>query len=292
MSVEAIKPKIVISGRLVRVAKIQSEFYMPLENPSAFVDEVREARIKADIFSFVQPRFESAPKYPYYHEFDSISVLPISTYDHWWTKQINDKTRNMVRRAKKNGADIRLVDFNEELIKGIKEIYDEVQIVQGQKNRHYGKTLETLKNEHSSFVERSQFLGAFFGEKLIGFAKVTFTSDRGVLMNIAGMNCHRDKAPSNALLAKVVEICAERGIPYLQYGVWSKRGLGNFKKHHAFERLDIPRYFVPLTLRGNVALSMKLHRSFKQYIPENLMNFAIELRSKWRSHTVQKQLPT
>jgi hypothetical protein len=36
-------------------------------------------------------------------------------------------------------------------------------------------------------------------------------------MQIISMISHRDKAPTNALLAKR-EICAERGVPKLQYG--------------------------------------------------------------------------
>lgn len=288
---ESMEPKVIVTGRLLRVARVQSEHYAPLDDPLSAIETFRNSG-KADLFTFIQAGGDPSPKYDFHYELDSIAVVTITTYDHWWTRQINDKTRNMVRKAKKMGAEIRKVELDDELVKGIKEIYDEVEVKQGKPNRHYGKTLETLKMEHSSFLDRSDFIGAYFQGKLIGFAKITFTKDRGVLMNIAGMNCHRDKAPSNALLARAVEICAERGLPYLQYGVWSKRGLGNFKKHHAFERLDIPRYFVPLSLKGKIALSLKLHRSVKEMIPEGWIDFGAELRSKWRSYRVQKQSPT
>ncbi len=284
------EPKPIVSGRLVRIARIQSEYYVPLEDPISMIDGLRRSG-KADIFSFVQPGPDFAPKYDFYSELDSIAVVAITNYDHWWMRQINDKTRNMVRKAKKMGAEIRKAELDAEFVKGIKEIYDEVDVIQGKPNRHYHKSLERLKAEHSSFLNRSELLGAYHQGKLIAFAKVTFTKHRAVLMNIAGMVCHRDKAPTNALLARVVEICAERGIPYLQYGVWSKRGLGNFKKHHAFERLDIPRYFVPLSFKGRLALALNLHRSLKENIPESWIDFGTELRSKWRSYKLSKKSP-
>jgi len=284
-------PKVAVSGRFLRIAKIQSEYYVPLEDPVSMIEELQKSG-KADIFSFVQAGPDFAPKYDFYSEMDSIAVVAISTYDHWWTRQINDKTRNMVRKAKKMGAEIRKAEMDDEFVNGIKEIYDEVDVIQGKPNRHYKKSPERLRTEHSSFLDRSELIGAYYQGKLIAFSKVTFTKHRAVLMNIAGMVCHRDKAPTNALLARVVEICAERGIPYLQYGVWSKRGLGNFKKHHAFERLDIPRYFVPLSVKGKLALSLKLHRSLKENIPEKWIDFGTDLRSKWRAYKLQKQSPT
>jgi hypothetical protein len=284
-------PQLSFAGRFLRIAKIEGEFFVDFDDPYPVVENLRRSK-KADIFSFIRPTGGKSTEYQYPYESDSIAVVCLSTYDHWWTKQINDKTRNMVRKAKKAGVEIRRVQFDDELIKGIKRIYDEVKVKQGKPNKHYGKSLETLKLEHSSFLDRSEFTGAFLLGELIGFSKVTFTKNRGVLMNIAGFNSHRDKAPSNALLAKAVESCAERSIPYLQYGVWSKRGLGNFKKHHAFERLDIPRYFVPLSVKGRIALALKLHRSFKEYIPESVMDLGIELRSRWQSYKVRKQSPT
>jgi hypothetical protein len=286
------EPVIVTTGRFLRIARVQSEYYMPPIEPKALLKRIQESGPKADLFTFVQAGPHTEATFDSSQDVDSIAVVKISTFDHWWTKQINDKTRNMVRKAKKAGVEIRKAELDEEFVKGIKAIYDEVEFVQGKPNRHYGKSLERLKNEHSSFLDRADLLGAYHDGKLIGFLKVVYTPDRAVVMNIAGMVCHRDKAPTNALLSRTVELCAERGLPYLQYGVWSKRGLGNFKKHHAFERLDRPRYYVPLTLKGRIALALKLHRSFKEFLPDRWVDFGIELRSKWLAHKLPKQSPT
>ena len=70
---------------------------------------------------------------------------------------------------------------------------------------------------------------------------------------------HRDKAPTNALIAKAVEVCAEKGISYLTYGKYhygkkDAKSLSDFKMRHGFDKIDIPRYYVPLTLKAKFAL--------------------------------------
>ena len=36
-------------------------------------------------------------------------------------------------------------------------------------------------------------------------------------------------------MAKAVEVCAEKGIPYLVYALWPRGPLREFKRHNAFE---------------------------------------------------------
>jgi hypothetical protein len=71
---------------------------------------------------------------------------------------------------------------------------------------------------------------------------------------------HRDKSPQNALLSKAIELCAEKQLQYLLYGQWSAGGLGDFKQHNGCLRIDVPRYYVPLTLKGTLALRWNFHR--------------------------------
>src|SRR5437773_1138904 len=63
-----------------------------------------------------------------------------------------------------------------------------------------------------SFLDRSIFIGAFLGETLIGFVKLVTDLNRthANLMNVVSMVKHRDKAPTNALIAAAVRSCAER----------------------------------------------------------------------------------
>ena len=275
--------EVVVSGKFSRIARLQDEYYDWVEDPRDIVAKVKSGGVKADMFTFLQKVTDRTTRYDYHHEQDSIAVLPITTYEHWWTKQINVKTRNMVRKAEKCGVSVRVVEFNDDLIKKIKEVYDESPLRQGKPFKHYGKDLATLKSSHISFLNRSQFIGAFYGNELIGFIKLVHDEGISHLMQIISKISHRNKAPTNALIAKAVEICAQRNMPYLHYGIWSKRGLGDFKKHHAFEKLDLMRYFIPLNVKGKMILALKLHHKLSERLPQKWVDIILGLRSRWNT---------
>jgi hypothetical protein len=267
--------EIAVSGKFLRIARLKDEYYDWLDDPYSFVAEIKRGRREADLFTH--------PRYNFYYESDSIAVLSITTYQNWWTRQINDKTRNMIRKAQKSGVEVRLVEFNDDLVKGIKEIYDESPLRQGKPFKHYGKDFTTLKNDHISFLDRSQFIGAFYDGQLIGMVKLVHDEGLSHLMQIISKIEHRSKAPTNALIAKAVEICAQRCVPYLHYGIWSKRGLGDFKKHHAFDRFDLTRYFVPLNLKGKLTMALKLHRKLSERVPDKWIDIMLRIRSQWNA---------
>ena len=105
-------------------------------------------------------------------------------------------------------------------------------------------------------------------------------------MQILSMITHRDKAPTNALIAQGVRSCAERGIPYLVYGNFSygrkqRDSLSDFKQYNGFQRIELPRYYVPLTLAGRVALHLGLHHRFVDHIPEPVFAQLRKIRSLW-----------
>jgi hypothetical protein len=273
---------VVISGKLLKVARIPHEPYDCLDRPEEFVREVKAGRIGADIFSFLQDMSNPNPKYDFPFERHRLAVVPITTYADW-EQRIGAKTRNMVRKAKKAGVDIRMAEFGDEFVRGVVEIYNETPVRQGSPFKHYRKPFETIKNDLATFFDRSIFVGAYAGKEMIGFTKIVKgTNGRTAsLMHILSKIAARDRAPTNALIAKAIEICAERGIGHLHYGVWSRRGLGEFKKNHAFECFDIPRYYVALTAKGRLSLGLKLHRSLKERLPENWVDNIVTLRAKW-----------
>ncbi|HEX2710674.1 MAG TPA: hypothetical protein VHM88_00395, partial [Candidatus Acidoferrales bacterium] len=243
-----------IRGWLIRIARLEADGFEFLEDPEAALGALRESGVRIDLFTFTQKLPETAPKYGYPMEWDNVAALPVSTFEHWWTRQVNDKTRNMVRRAEKKGVSVREVPFDDVLVQGISAIYNESRIRQGKPFWHYGKDLETVRRENGTFIDRSVFIGAFLGEQLIGFAKLVTEEGRAQagLMQILSMICHRDKAPTNALIAQAVRSCAKRGIPFLvyarfSYGTKQRDSLSDFKQHNGFGRLDVPRYYVPLT---------------------------------------------
>jgi hypothetical protein len=275
--------EVVISGRLARTVRLRAEYFEYLKDPYRFLDGLKRGRIHAELFTFLQAIPDRSPRYDFYLQLDSIAVLPVSTYENWWKTQIDGKTRNMIRKAQKAGVAVRAIDFNDLLVQGIAEIYNESPLRQGKPFKHYGKDFETLKKDHISYLERSDFVGAFVRDELIGFIKLVHGEGVSSLMQIISKISHRDKAPTNALISKAVEICAQRSVPLLHYGVWSRRGLGDFKKHHGFERFDVPRYFIPLNLRGKLALKAGLHRDISERLPERWVNSLADLRGKWYS---------
>jgi hypothetical protein len=274
---------VAVTGRLLRIARLRNEHYDEVPDPAAFISGLASGGTRPDLFTFIQPIPDRSPRFPYHLEWDHAAVMHISTFETWWKRQIKDKTRNMIRKAQKNGIEIRNVAFSDELVRGIMRIHDETPVRQGRRFRHYGKPFATVKAEHGTFLDRSDFFGAYYQGDLVGFIKLVHGAGVSHLMQIISMVTHRDKSPTNALIARAVERCADRRVPFLHYGSWSRRSMGDFKRHHAFERMAIPRYYVPLTFAGRTGLRLKLHRSLAERMPESWIDRLADLRGRWNN---------
>jgi hypothetical protein len=101
---------------------------------------------------------------------------------------------------------------------------------------------------------------------------------------------HRDKSINNALLAKAVQLCEDRGIPRLFYGEWGRSGLREFKRHNGFEKLDLPRYYIPLTFKGKLLLKAKLHRGLVGILPLGLTELLMRVRTFWYSSRLEERI--
>lgn len=277
-----------IDGRLIRIAFLDGEGYQFLEDPEAALRSLRSSGARIDLFTFIQRLSDTSPKYSYPMEWDNMAALRISTFDDWMTKQINSKVRNMIRKSAKNGVVVHEVPFDDAYVRGIHAIYNESPTRQGKPFWHYGKDLETVRKMNATFMDRSIFIGAFFEGNLIGFVKLVFDEDRNQagLMQIVSMIRHQDKAPTNALIAQAVQSCAERGISYLwyanmSYGKKQADGLADFKRHNGFQKIELPRYYVPLTFAGWMALRLGLHHGLVDWIPEPVAASYRRIRSFW-----------
>lgn len=279
---------ITVIGKMIKVAGLSGEYNREISDPAVFARELAARGVKADIITFIQRIPDTTPKYNYAMEWDNMAALPITTFDHWWVKQINDKTRNLVRKAEKKGVLVRNVPFNDELVAGIASIYNETRIRQGRLFWHYGKNTETIKKQNQLYLEKSDFIGAYYQNELVGFIRLVYEEKFASIMYILSKIEHRDKAANNALLAHAVRICAQKGIPFLVYARFSygKKGedkLTDFKRHHGFEKMDVPRYFLPLTFKGRIALRLRIHWGIKSIIPKFLYAKLVELRNKWNA---------
>jgi len=281
--------EIKIAGRFLRVARLDAEKFQFLEEePDRVVEGLRGSGVRIDLFTFLQKLSDPKPDLAYPMEMDNFAAIPISTFENWWTKQIGFKARNKAKQAEKKGVVLREVPFSDGLIHGIWKIYNECPIRQGRRFSHYGKDLQRVHQDEATYLDKSVFIGAFLGDELIGFIKMVWDESRtqAGLMNIVSLIKERDKAPSNALVAHAVKACASRGISYLTYSNFSygkkqSDSLSDFKERNGFQRFEVPRYFVPLTPLGNLALRFGLHHRLSERIPESLAEKLRELREAW-----------
>jgi len=271
--------------------------HTPVADPESLLEGLRRAGVRVDLFTFMQGLPKTEPKYPYSWEWDNLAVLPISTFEHWYTRQIGFKARNKAKQAEKKGVTIREVPFDDSLVRGIWAIYNETPVRQGRRFPHFGKDLETVRKVEATFLGNSVFIGAFLDGKLIGFAKVTHDETRmqAKLVNIVSLIQNRNQAPTNALIAHAVRACADRGIRHLvysnfAYGKIQKSSLSDFKERNGFQRVDVPRYYVPLTGFGQMALRLGLHHRFFERLPEPIAAKARQLRRVWY-HRVLHVMP-
>jgi len=191
-------------SRLVKTVSIKEEWYQDVDDPEAFVEALKVSRLNADLFTFWQRPTDPRPKYAYYREPDAVAVIPIKGYRYWLEHQLNKRTRQAIRKAQRRGVDVRTVTFDDQLVGEITAIYNETPIRQGKRFPHYGKGFEAVKKINESYQERSEFLGAYYKDELIGFMKLTYMENYVDTMQLLSKIAHRDKSPSNALLAKAV----------------------------------------------------------------------------------------
>jgi len=262
-------------GRLLKVVKAKEEWDTDIVHPELVVDELKRKRA-SDLFTFMQRLPVSEPQFNYYYEWDNVAAIPVSTYDHWHTKQLHRNPRNKIKKAYKEGLDVRVVPFDDSFVQGIKGIHDETPIRQGRPYVYYLDPLEKVRAGYITYLERATFIGAFFDNKLIGFLKLVSTGCYARTMGLLTMIQHRDLAPMNALIAKAVEVCAEHRFTHLVYGRYDYGKVGSdtvvdFKYYNGFEHIVLPRYFVPLTKRGEIALALKLHQGLVARLPRPLV---------------------
>jgi hypothetical protein len=276
-----------VRGSLVRVGYLDGEGFQFLKDPEAALGALRKSGRRIDLFTFIQRLSDPLPRYSYPMEWDNMAALRISSFDDW-IQRLRPRIRTMVRKTERDGVLVRELPLDDTLIRGIHAIYNETPVRQGRRFPHFGKDIETVRRMTATFLDQSIFIGAFFDGTLIGFIKLV-TDEEGTqagLMHILSMIRHRDKAPTNALIAQAVRSCASRRIPYLwymkfSYGRREADSLAEFKRRNGFQKVALPRYYVPLTVAGRVALRLGLHRSMIDWVPGPVAVAYRRLRSQW-----------
>jgi hypothetical protein len=283
---------IVVSGSRLKIASIRSEEWLEtdLEDPERCVKMLKEQRahgLRADIFTFTQKPPATSPKYKYPVEWDSVAVARLPSFKEWW-ESLPQESRKNTRRSQKRGVVIAVRPFDDDLISGLVTLNNDNPVRQGRRNAQFGKTFDQVKKDYSSFQDRSDFICAYFEDELIGFLKIVYRGKVASILNLTPSVRHFDKRPTNALVTKAFERCAENGVSYVTYGLFNygnKRDspLREFKIRNGFEEMLMPRYYVPLTSWGKLCMKAKFHRGLLGILPHNVIMLGINLRAKWYS---------
>ena len=263
-------------GRLLKTAEIFDEYWIErdlLPSPELLLDELQESEYTPDLLTFTQRLSDVAPKYNYFYELDNYAVLHLSNYEKWFKSQINDSTRRNIRASEKRGIEIRVSEYDDEYVKGIMSIYNETPIRAGRNYWHYGKDFETVKMENGTYAARSTYLAAYFQGEMVGYLKVVWDKDTAAIMQILSKISVRNCRPNNALLAEAVKQSCLRDVRYLlyekfDYGKKTGDSLTKFKQNNGFIRMNIPRYYIPLSFKGVIALRLGLHNNLTEKVPE------------------------
>jgi hypothetical protein len=282
--------KLTARGKWLRIARVRGEEMREseLEDPELYLAALKndpDQILKADIFSFSQKLPATQPRFPYPMEWESVAAIPLASFKQWW-EGLPQETRKNVRRSQKRGVDIRIKEFDEALIEGVRGVNDESPMRQGTKNAYYRLTSEETRRRYSEFVGRCDFICAYSGDEMIGFLHLVYRGDVAAILNLTSKSSHFDKRPANALMAKAVEICEARKISYISYGLYNygnkrESSLREFKIRNGFVEILVPRYFVPLTLWGRLCIKAKFHRGLIGNLPPSVIAAGVRARTMW-----------
>jgi len=280
---------VVSKGRFLKTGQIFDEYWLQralLPSYQAVIAELKNKKDRPDLFTFAQRVPDVDPAYGYYHEFDNYAVLSVSAYDEWLQKKIPAATRRNIRASAKRGIIIRDCAYDDDYVKGIMSIYNETPIRAGRRFWHFGKSFESVKAENGTYADRSTFLAAFRGEEMVGYLKIVWDVRTAAIMQILSKMSVSDGRPNNALMAEAVRQCCLRNVGYLlyekfDYGNKVGDSLTRFKQNNGFSRMDVPRYYVPLTRTGALALGLGFHKNPAGRLPEWVAAPLRDLRTKW-----------
>lgn len=281
-------------GKRLRIASVRGEEMMleELQHPETYISMLKgEAKpvLKADIFTFTQKPPSNTPRFSYLTEWDSVAAIHLNSFEEWW-QNVPQETRKNVRRAQRRGVEVSIREFDDALIDGIREVNDDSPMRQGTRNGYYGKSAKETRKLYGEFVGRCDFICAHYDGRLIGFLHLVYRRDVASILNLTTAPSHFDKRPANALIAKAVEICAEKRISHIVYGLYNygnkhDHPLRTFKIRNGFQELLMPRYFVPLTAWGKLCMKANLHRGAVGILPHRLITFLVDARAHWYKWT-------
>lgn len=288
---------VVVKGKFLRTAQVFDEYWLranEVPDPLRVIDLCKASKLAPDLFVFTQRVPNITVQHSYFTEWANVAVIPISSYEEWFGKQVTSATRRNIRAAANRGVVVKECAFDEAYVQGIMTIYNESPIRQGRKFWHYGKAFAAVQAENGTYSDRATFLAAYLQNEMIGYLKIVWDEHTAAIMQIMSKMKYYDKRPNNALLAEAVRRCCARGVRYLQYesfiyGNKTDSSLTDFKRNNGFLRMDVPRYLVPLTTKGALALRLGMHKNPIDRLPGWVRSRWSEFRMKWYTLKARRQ---
>lgn len=280
---------IILQGKWIKVAFVHAEDWLEteLEDPERCVKTLKAQGLnglRADVFTFAQKLPATSLRYSYAMERDSLAAIHVTTFKNWWDS-LPQETRKNVRKAEKRGVIVQVKALDEGLLKDLLALNNDSPVRQGKAFTHYGKTLEQVTRDQADFLDRCDYICAYFREELIGVIKLIYRGDVASILTFLPKASHHDKKPANALMAKAVELCEKKQIPYLTFGMFNygnKRHtpLREFKIRNGFQEVLVPRYYVPLTIWGAISVNLGFHRGLIGLLPHGMIVLLLKVREK------------
>ena len=233
----------------------------------------------ADLFTFIQRSFLDCDtkEYGFFSNFETIGLLKINSYSEW-LKSIAKSARRYVRKGYK-GLKVKLADVDEEFIENALKIYNETPVRQGRKYSGFGLSEADLWTKFSDMRD-SEILGAYAEKQLIGLLWISYGDRVAAFRSYLSLIKYRNRYPNNALLAESVQRCCAKGYHFLTYGNMGYiPSLDFFKSAHGFRRYPVPRFYVPLSTKGQLAIKLKMYRSVEHSLPQVLIPSLLPLYS-------------
>lgn len=278
---------LIITGKLIRTARVHQEEWMegePVENPDAFISNLRKLDLKADIFNFSKRLPKTDRDYSFPCDWDNVAAIPISSYDQWLKDRVSRKTRQEVNRAQRLGVIVKSVSLSDNFITEVVSLFNRISLKQGRPFSHHGKDFMRVKKDISPYSDRSEFIAAHYKDELIGYIKIVYMGRLASILNIITDPQHFEKRPSNVLLAEAIKICETKNILYLIFGKYAYGNKQNdsvteFKRRNGFEMIQFPRYYIPLNLKGRIIIELRLYRGIIGLLPESIISMLLVVRS-------------
>ena len=288
-ALDVLGKSIVRKGSLLKIAYVKDEQWLetPVEDPALCIKALKEEHsrdLHADIFTFCQKLPATQPQYPYPLEWESVAAIRITTFDEWWNL-LSQETRKNVRRAQKRGITVQVKKLDSDLLQSLVELNNDSPVRQGKVYTHYGKTFSQVVKDQEDFLEHSDYICAYHDTELVGVVKLVYRGNIASILTFLPKASHSDKRPANALMAKVVELCAQKKLLYVTFGLFNyqnkrETSLREFKTRNGFTEIAIPRYYVPLTMKGALAVRLKLYHGLIGILPHRAITLLISIRAK------------